>query len=185
MSGYTPATVERSVARFNCRVCGAINPTSAIVGVPDGYGSDLQHLTNFIECVRCRSAYSVVWADAATVTIEVSAVQREYSRSAPGSRPKRPKRDAIYADPVYGPIRRAQDKLRRAEVELTQAMAAAHLDAGKSVRQIATIAGVSKSSAHATIKRCAEDYALKRQPQNVEVVASLPPIPLADTDIPF
>ena len=180
-----PIEVLRSAGRFNCRVCGAINPTSAIVGVHDGYGGDFQHLTNFIECVRCRSAYSVVFADAATVTIEVSAVQREYSRSAPGSRPKRPKRDAIYADPVYGPIRRAQDRLKRAEIDLAQAMASAHLEAGESIRAIALSAGVSKSSAHALIKQTAADYALKRKPQNREVVASLPAIPLAETDIPF
>lgn len=181
-----PIEVLRSAGRFNCRVCGAINPVSSeIATIPPGYGADFAHLTNVVECVRCRSAYSVASASVESVAIEVSAVQREFSRSAPGSAPKRPKRDAIYADPVYGPIRRAQDRLRRAEIDLAQAMASAHLDAGESIRAIALSAGISKSSAHALIKRTADDYALKRKPQNREVVASLPPIPLADADIPF
>lgn len=166
---------DRCGSRFNCGNCGSFVPMPTDL-------SDADNLA--LECPRCRSMHGITSSSGEVIYFELTAIQNEYQRTAPGVKRTKPKRDAIYADPIYGPIRRAQDRLRRAEIDLAQAMASAHLDAGESIRAIALNAGISKSSAHALIKQTAADYALKRKPQNREVVAAAPAVEWSD-DIPF
>ncbi len=160
-------TVDRDRPRFNCRTCGSF--CTAPSDVPVGYGSDLADVAQ-IECPRCRSVYAVASAGHDELLIELAVRQNEYTPSRPGVKRVKPQRDAIYACPVFGPIRRAQDRIRAAERDLALAMASAHRDAGKSIREVAQVSGFKKSRTHELIS------AVEVKPE------PLPPIPVLDTD---
>lgn len=147
--------------RFNCRTCGAIQAIDAWAKC--GHEHD---------CTRCGTVYAVIGDEGSTLDIERAVIQREYSIT-PGTRRVRPMRDAIYSDPVLGPIRRAQDRARAAEQSLGRALADA-IDAGMSYRQVAAAAGLSKSAVHRIVQAASAHEA--------GVTASLPPIPVLDTD---
>lgn len=144
---------------FNCQNCGSRAWVDAWAEL------DSRH-----DCPRCRSEYAVISNSGSVLVLELATVQNEYTPSRPGVKRMKPIRDAIYSDPVLGPIRRAQDRLRAAERDLARAMASAH-ESGKSIREVAQVSGYKKSRTHELIR------AVK-----VAKVEPLPPIPVLPTD---
>lgn len=138
--------VERREPRFNCQVCGSF--VRMPDEIEDGYGIEFT-----FDCPRCASVYGVVAATGRGVDLELAVEQTEYERSRRGQARSKPRREAIYADPVFGPIRRAEDRLHAAERDLAQAMAEAHVLANRSIREIADATRTyRKSRVHELVK---------------------------------
>jgi DNA-directed RNA polymerase subunit M/transcription elongation factor TFIIS len=168
-------TGERG-ARTNCLNCGSF--LTLPDDVENGYGGDQQTVT--FDCPRCRTVYGLDSANPEITRWEIAVVQNEHR----GKRARRENvaRDSIYHDPIYGPIKRAQDRLQAAERDLAAAMYAAQAEHAQSVRLIARNTGESKSTVHdlVTRERARVGNRKTRRTDHVSEVAA----PLTD-DIPF
>lgn len=164
--------------RCNCKVCGSF--LTLPVDVPDSYGGVLDYT---FDCPRCSSVYAAMSASASELVFEVAVAQTEYDRSGRGMARRKEPRDSIYRDPIYGPIKRAQDRLQAAERDLAAAMYAAQAEHAQSVRLIARNTGEKKSTVHdlVTRERARVGNRKTRRTDHVTDVFT----PTTDDDIPF
>lgn len=158
-------------ARANCLNCGGL--ITLPMDAPVGYGGDTEHQ---FDCPRCRSLYSLDSADHHSVSYELAVVQNEHrgKRVAP-SKPKAVK------DPVYDPIRRAQERLAAAQRDIERLMYAAHTEHKDSIRKVATNTGESKSRVHELIRRERERVG-NRKPRRTD---HAPALAVVENDLPF
>lgn len=129
-------------AQANCLNCGGLItlPRDA----PIGYGGDTEHT---FDCPKCRTVYGLDSADHFAVSYEIAVVQNEH-RGARVRRSKPPK-----ADPVYGPIHKAQSRLVDAQRAIDRYMYLAHTEHKQSYRMIAASCGESKTTVERRIQR--------------------------------
>lgn len=152
----TRIEVDRDVRRFNCANCGSVVWPTENIPVDD---VDTAAVDITCDCPRCASVWAVAGAGYDTIIWELAVRQNEYDRVAPSKGAfKRPKRDAIYSDPVFGPIRRAMDREAAAERDRLEWMGAAHYVSGKSVREIATTCNLSVTTCHRMLRKAAETF---------------------------
>jgi DNA invertase Pin-like site-specific DNA recombinase len=97
--------------------------------------------------------YAADTATASWLEFELAVLQNEHRGARASSTRKRIPLDSIYRDPVYGAVKRAQDRQARADDALAEALYEAHAVHGQSIRKVALNAGMKKSQVHEIIKR--------------------------------